>query len=83
MALLEVEDLRVRFYTEAGVVTAVDGVSYRIERGETFGVVGESGAGKSVASLALMRLIDDPGVIQSGEIRFKGQNILELSAEEM
>ena len=83
MALLEVEDLNVRFYTEDGVVKATNDLSYQIEAGERFGVVGESGAGKSVTSLALMRLIEDPGTIESGEIRFKGQNLLELSAEEM
>jgi peptide/nickel transport system ATP-binding protein len=61
MAMLEVEDLNVRFYTDDGVVKATNDLSYRIEAGERFGVVGESGAGKSVTSLALMRLIDDPG----------------------
>ena len=59
MALLEVEDLTGRFYTEEGVVKAVTDLSYEIEAGERFGVVGESGAGKSVASLALMGLIED------------------------
>ena len=83
MALLEVEDLNVRFYTEDGVVKAANDLSYEIEAGERFGVVGESGAGKSVTSLALMRLVDEPGVIESGEIRFKGRNLLELSHEEM
>ncbi|MGM0605339.1 MAG: ABC transporter ATP-binding protein [Halobacteriota archaeon] len=79
MALLEVNDLTVRFYTQEGVVNAVDGLSYRIERGEKFGVVGESGAGKSVTALSLMRLIDSPGQIERGEILFKGENILEMS----
>ncbi len=83
MALLEVEDLNVRFYTEDGVVKATNDLSYQIEAGERFGVVGESGAGKSVTSLALMRLIEEPGVIESGEIRFKGQNLLDLDYEEM
>jgi peptide/nickel transport system ATP-binding protein len=83
MALLEVEDLRTRFYTEDGVVRAVDGVSWSIEAGERFGVVGESGAGKSVASLSLMRLIDEPGRIEGGAIRFKGENLLELSESRM
>jgi peptide/nickel transport system ATP-binding protein len=83
MAMLEVEDLNVRFYTDDGVVKATNDLSYRIEAGERFGVVGESGAGKSVTSLALMRLIDEPGVIESGEIRFKGENILEMDDEEM
>jgi peptide/nickel transport system ATP-binding protein len=78
MALLEVEDLTTRFYTEDGAVTAVDGLSYRVERGEKFGVVGESGAGKSVTSLSLMRLIDDPGRIEGGEIRFKGEDVLSM-----
>ncbi|MEF8786524.1 MAG: ABC transporter ATP-binding protein [Haloarculaceae archaeon] len=84
MALLEVENLNVRFYTEDGVVKATNDLSYEVEAGEQFGIVGESGAGKSVASLALMRLIDDDvGEIESGEIRFKGQNILELDSTEM
>jgi peptide/nickel transport system ATP-binding protein len=83
MAMLEVENLNVRFYTDDGVVKATNDLSYKIEAGERFGVVGESGAGKSVTSLALMRLIDDPGVIESGEIRFKGQNLLEMDSEEM
>jgi len=70
MSLLEVDDLRTRFYTEEGVVKAVDGLSYRIDDGEKFGIVGESGAGKSVASASLMRLIDSPGRIVGGSIRF-------------
>ncbi|OYR59403.1 ABC transporter ATP-binding protein [Halorubrum halodurans] len=77
-ALLEVEDLTVRFYTEEGVVTAVDGLSYRVEAGETFGVVGESGAGKSVAALSLLGLIDDPGRVERGEVRFKGEDLLSI-----
>jgi peptide/nickel transport system ATP-binding protein len=83
MALLEVEDLTVEFYTEDGVVTACDGLSYHIDRGEKFGVVGESGAGKSVTALSLMRLIDSPGRIVEGEIRFKGENILEMTEAEV
>jgi len=78
MALLEVEDLTVEFYTEDGVVTAVDGLDFSIRRGEKFGVVGESGAGKSVTALSVMRLIEDPGRIVSGEIRFDGENLLEM-----
>ena len=70
MALLEVEDLTVKFYTSEGVVTAVDDLSYTIDRGEKFGVVGESGAGKSVTALSLLRLIESPGEIESGSIRF-------------
>src|SRR6056297_3632948 len=83
MALIEVEDLNVRFYTEDGVVKAVNDLSYQIESGETFGVVGESGAGKSVTALSLMRLIEDPGRIESGEILFKGEDLLEMSDDEI
>ncbi|AGN02364.1 oligopeptide/dipeptide ABC transporter ATP-binding protein [Salinarchaeum sp. Harcht-Bsk1] len=77
MALLEISDLTVEFYTEEGVVTAVDELSYHVERGETFGVVGESGAGKSVSSLSLMQLIDDPGRIVGGSIRFDNPDTTE------
>jgi peptide/nickel transport system ATP-binding protein len=83
MALLEVEDLTVNFYTEEGVVTAANELSYQVERGEKFGIVGESGAGKSVTALSLMRLIESPGVIESGEIRFDGRNVLEMSESEV
>jgi peptide/nickel transport system ATP-binding protein len=78
MALLEVEDLTVRFYTEEGVVTAVDGLSYAVEAGETFGVVGESGAGKSVTALSVMRLIAAPGRVERGTARFKGEDLLAM-----
>ena len=78
--LLEVDNLRTRFYTEEGTVKAVDGLSYRIESGEKFGIVGESGAGKSVASLSLMRLIDNPGHIAGGSIRFCDEDAVEAFA---
>ncbi|WP_424000500.1 ABC transporter ATP-binding protein [Haloarcula salina] len=78
MALLEVDDLTVNYYTEEGVVTAVEDLSFRIDRGEKFGVVGESGAGKSVTALSLMRLVERPGRIESGEIRFKGEDLLSM-----
>ncbi|SDQ36643.1 ABC transporter ATP-binding protein [Natronobacterium texcoconense] len=71
MALLEVENLTVNFYTSEGVVTAVDELTYEIDRGEKFGVVGESGAGKSVTALSLLRLIESPGEIERGSIRFR------------
>lgn len=83
MSLLEVKDLTVEFYTAEGVVRAVDNLSYTIDRGEKFGVVGESGAGKSVTALSLLRLIESPGQIQSGEIILDGQNLLELSESEL
>ncbi|MFC5277646.1 ABC transporter ATP-binding protein [Halorubrum rubrum] len=77
-ALLEVEDLTVRFHTDEGVVTAVDDLSYRVEAAETFGVVGESGAGKSVAARSVLGLIDRPGRIERGEVRFKGEDLLSM-----
>jgi peptide/nickel transport system ATP-binding protein len=82
--LLEVENLRTYFYTRDGVVRAVDGVSFSVESGETLGVVGESGCGKSVTSLSILRLIaSPPGRIVSGRIGFAGRNLLELSEREM
>ena len=83
MALLEVNDLTVKFYTQEGTVNAVDNLSFTIDRGEKFGVVGESGAGKSVTALSLMRLIDSPGRIESGEVLFKGEDLLEMSDAEI
>lgn len=82
--LLEVRDLKTYFYTEDGVVPAVDGVSFSVDKGETIGIVGESGCGKSVTSLSVMRLIPNPpGKIIGGEIIFEGENILEKSEAEM
>ena len=81
--LLEVRNLHTQFRTERGVVKAVDDVSFEIHRGETFGVVGESGAGKSVTALSVMNLIESPGRIAGGEIRFKGENLLDLSRREI
>ena len=82
--LLELEDLRTQFFTTAGTVKAVDGVSYDIEAGETVGIVGESGCGKSVSALSILRLIPDPpGKIVGGKILFMGRNLLELSDVEI
>lgn len=81
--LLEIKNLQTYFYTEDGVVKAVDGVDFYVNPGEVLGLVGESGCGKSVTSLSIMRLIDDPGKIIAGEIIFDGQNLLELSEKEM
>jgi peptide/nickel transport system ATP-binding protein len=81
--LLEVKGLQTYFFTEDGVVQAVDGVDFAVRRGETLGVVGESGSGKSVTSLSIMRLIGHPGRIVAGEIRFEGQNLLDVDDEEM
>ncbi|HXF65232.1 MAG TPA: ABC transporter ATP-binding protein [Burkholderiales bacterium] len=82
--LLEVEDLHVHFVTTRGVVRAVEGVSYRVRPGETVALVGESGCGKSVSSLAIMRLLARPaGRVVAGRILFQGVNLLELSEDEM
>ncbi len=81
--LLEVQDLRTSFFTDAGEVKAVDGVDFTIHENETLGMVGESGCGKSVTSLSVMRLIESPGRIVSGSIRFRGDELLTKSGSEM
>ncbi|GBD20148.1 Oligopeptide transport ATP-binding protein OppD [bacterium HR28] len=82
--LLEVRDLRTQFFTQDGVVKAVDGVSFHLMPGETLGLVGESGCGKSITALSIMRLIPSPpGKIVSGEILFEGEDILKMSDDEV
>jgi len=82
--LLKIEDLKTHFSTHDGTVKAVDGVSLQINRGETLGIVGESGCGKSVTALSIMRLIaDPPGKIVDGKILFEGQNLLDLDERQM
>ena len=82
--LLEVNDLHTEFRTGAGIVRAVDGISYTVEPGETVAIVGESGSGKSVSALSVLRLIPDPpGRITDGEILFAGRDIMQLSDAEM
>ena len=83
MALLEVRDLRTVFYTSDGRVPAVDGVSFVLERGRSLGVVGESGCGKTVTSLSIMRLISSPGRIEGGSVRFDQQDLLALPEDDM
>jgi oligopeptide/dipeptide ABC transporter ATP-binding protein len=84
MPLLEVENLHTHFRTHDGWVRAVNGVSFQLEEGETLGLVGESGCGKSVTSLSIMRLIQPPnGVISGGPIRFRGEDLLTKSPTEM
>ena len=84
MALLEIDDLKTQFFTSAGTVLAVDGISYTVEEGETVAVVGESGCGKSVSALSILRLVaDPPGKIVGGRIGFMGRNLLELSDSEI
>mgnify|MGYP001603268228 CR=1 FL=1 len=83
-ALLEVEGLGTWFYTRQGIVKAVDGVDFQVSSGETLGLVGESGCGKSMTALSLMRLIPDPpGRIVSGSVRLAGRDLLKISEEEM
>jgi peptide/nickel transport system ATP-binding protein len=81
--LLEVEDLRVHFETEDGLVKAVDGISYTVDRGETLGIVGESGSGKSVSSLTVMGLTRARNARISGSVRFNGQDLLGASDDEL
>ena len=82
--LLDVKDLVVRFYTQEGVVYAVNGVSYTLNEGETLGVVGESGSGKSVHVLAMMGLIPQPpGKIENGEVLFEGRDLLKMNQREL
>ena len=81
--LLEVKNLKTYFFTEDGVVKAVDGVDITVKPGEVLGLVGESGCGKSVTSLSIMRLIGIPGRIVEGEIFFEGRDLLKLSEAEM
>jgi oligopeptide/dipeptide ABC transporter ATP-binding protein len=81
--LLEVKGLKTYFYTEDGVVRAVDGVNFEVFPGEVLGIVGESGCGKSVTSLSIMRLISKPGRVDAGEILLDGENLLNMPEEEM
>src|SRR6202011_4613546 len=82
--LLEVNNLRTEFRTGAGLVRAVDGISYTVDPGETVAIVGESGSGKSVSALSLLRLIPNPpGRITAGEVLFDGRDLMGLSEEQM
>jgi peptide/nickel transport system ATP-binding protein/oligopeptide transport system ATP-binding protein len=81
--LLEIQGLKTHFFTQDGTVKAVDGVTFEIGHGQTLGVVGESGCGKSITSLSVMRLIERPGKIVAGQILLNGENLLARSNEEM
>jgi peptide/nickel transport system ATP-binding protein len=81
--LLDVRGLRTTFHTRDGVVHAVDGIDFHVNRGEIVGLVGESGCGKSVTSLSILRLIAPPGRIEAGEVMFDGNDLLKLPAERM
>jgi oligopeptide transport system ATP-binding protein len=83
-SLLEIKDLRVSFHTDDGIVHAVNGVSYSLEKGDVLGIVGESGCGKSVHALSIMRLIPiPPGNIYGGEVLFNGKDLLKLQLDEL
>ncbi|MDI9367938.1 MAG: ABC transporter ATP-binding protein [Thermotogota bacterium] len=82
-ALLQVEDLKTYFHTEDGIVKAVDGVTFDVFPGETLGIVGESGCGKSVTSLSIMRLLDEKGEIAGGRISFDGEDVLAIPESKM
>lgn len=81
--LLEITDLKTRFPTRQGLVRSVDGVSFSISEGELLGIVGESGCGKSVTAMSILRLISSPGKIAGGSIRFKGEELTTATAERM
>ena len=81
--LLEVKDLKVSFFTHAGEVKAVGGISYEINHGEIMGIVGESGSGKSVEAYTIIGLLQSPGKVVGGEILFDGENVLEYTPEQM
>ena len=81
--ILQVKNLKTYFHTEAGLVKAVNDVSFDVEKGKTLGIVGESGCGKSMTSLSIMRLIKKPGQIEGGEILLEGKDIVKMSEDEM
>src|SRR5919205_425089 len=83
MALLEVKDLKTYFRTDDGVVKAVDGVNFSVEKGKTLGIVGESGSGKSVTCLTIMGLNSKKNTISSGEALFNGENLLHMSPKQL
>ena len=82
--LLEIENLKTQFFTSAGTVKAVDGITYTVDEGETVALVGESGCGKSVSALSILRLIPwPPGKIVDGHIKFDGVDLATLTEEEI
>ncbi|MCK4536724.1 MAG: ABC transporter ATP-binding protein, partial [Desulfuromonadales bacterium] len=81
--LLEVNNLQTFFFTNEGLVKAIAGIDFHIDAGETLALVGESGCGKSITALSLLRLVPEPGRIVEGEIRFDGKDLLRMPLEEM
>src|SRR5215217_3773191 len=82
-SVLEVENLTTRFLTKDGTINAVDGVSFRVERGKTLGIIGESGSGKSVTARSIIRAVERPGIIAEGSIQFFGRDLMTLSESQM
>ncbi|MFA6559726.1 MAG: ABC transporter ATP-binding protein, partial [Candidatus Obscuribacterales bacterium] len=83
MALLEIQNLATAFPTEAGMARAVDDVTLSVDKGKVLGIVGESGCGKSITSLSILRLIPPPGKIVNGQIRLDGKNLLDFTEAQM
>ena len=81
--LLQVKNLHTSFFTDAGEVQAVNGISFNLDRGKVLGIVGESGSGKSVTAYSLMRILTDPGRVTKGEVLFKGEDVLKYSEQKM
>ncbi|MBT6149442.1 MAG: ABC transporter ATP-binding protein, partial [Gemmatimonadetes bacterium] len=81
--ILQVSNLRTYFHTEDGIGRAVDGVSFQLARGQTLGLVGESGCGKSVTALSVLRLVAPPGYVEGGQIHLRGRDLLQLPDKEM
>ncbi len=83
MPILQVKNLHTSFFTDAGEVRAVNGISYNLDRGRVLGIVGESGSGKSVSAYSVMQILTDPGRVTEGEILFKGEDILKYTPQQM
>ena len=83
MSLLRIEDLTIHFPTEEGDVRAVNGVSLSVEAGQTLGLVGETGAGKTTTALGILRLVPEPGQVESGSIIYKDRDIMTMSEKEV
>ena len=83
MPLLQVKNLHTSFFTDAGEVKAVNGISYNLDAGKVLGIVGESGSGKSVSAYSVLRILTDTGRVTEGEVLFKGENILKYSEQQM
>jgi TonB family protein len=81
--LLQIKDLKTAFFTDSGVVRAVNGVSFNLEKGKVLGIVGESGSGKSVTAYSVLRILVDPGKVVGGEVLFKGEDVLKYSKRKM